>query len=200
MFGLSRECHRTERDYEDDAGLGRRVFSEWSRHWELDKELLLEKSPYNLVRTRLLQALFPNSCFIMMIRDPRTSYIAASRTIPNTAFRDYLRNWQAAYETFLDDQHFLHRSCLIRYENLIFSFDRTIGFISRFLGLRSLPRTFRICPDIELAYRVRWNALLSQGIVSEKAFVLLPEWATQYRYTLGYFKDADETGCCTHLP
>ncbi|MCH5375185.1 MAG: sulfotransferase, partial [Planctomycetes bacterium] len=45
-----------------------RLFEQWSRYWDLDKQYLIEKSPPNLVRTRFLQALFPNCGFLILLR------------------------------------------------------------------------------------------------------------------------------------
>ncbi len=53
-----------------------RLFGEWARHWDLSKGYLLEKSPPNLIQTRFLQALFPNSYFIIIVRHPIATSLA----------------------------------------------------------------------------------------------------------------------------
>jgi hypothetical protein len=47
-----------------------KLFEEWSRYWDVSKPYLLEKSPPNLIRTRFLQAMFPSSYFVVLLRHP----------------------------------------------------------------------------------------------------------------------------------
>jgi len=47
-----------------------KLIKEWSKHWDLTKAVLLEKSPPNLIRTRFLQAMFPGAYFITVVRHP----------------------------------------------------------------------------------------------------------------------------------
>jgi hypothetical protein len=47
-----------------------KVKETWRAAWDLSKPVLLEKSPPHLVRAGQLAAHFPNSYFIVMVRDP----------------------------------------------------------------------------------------------------------------------------------
>src|SRR6185437_9234347 len=47
-----------------------RLLAEWSPHWDMSRPVLLEKSPPNLIRTRFLQALFPDARQVVMMRHP----------------------------------------------------------------------------------------------------------------------------------
>ena len=42
----------------------------WERYWDTDKPIRVEKTPGNLLKTRFLQAMFPNSYFIVITRHP----------------------------------------------------------------------------------------------------------------------------------
>lgn len=46
------------------------VKEKWSKDWDYDKLVLLEKSPPHLVRAKQLEMHFPQSYFIIMIRNP----------------------------------------------------------------------------------------------------------------------------------
>lgn len=47
------------------------LFAQWARFWQLDKPVLVEKTPMNLLRTRYLQTLFPEvASFAIIIRHP----------------------------------------------------------------------------------------------------------------------------------
>ena len=47
-----------------------KLFDEWSQNWDLSKQFLVEKSPPNIIRTRFLQAMYPNASFVTILRDP----------------------------------------------------------------------------------------------------------------------------------
>jgi hypothetical protein len=46
------------------------IKAEWNRVWDLNKPILLEKSPPHLLRARAIEANFENAHFIVMIRNP----------------------------------------------------------------------------------------------------------------------------------
>jgi hypothetical protein len=46
------------------------IKAEWSKYWNPDKPLLLEKSPPNLIRAQAIEKAFSPCAFIVMIRDP----------------------------------------------------------------------------------------------------------------------------------
>ena len=58
-FGFSPEAHLTEGSPLVSAESRMRLLADWAPLWDLDKPVLLEKSPPNLIRGRFLQALFP---------------------------------------------------------------------------------------------------------------------------------------------
>lgn len=69
-FALSEQSHLTESSPLATPESAQRLAAEWGRHWDLQRRVLLEKSPPNLVMTRFLQQLFPDSGFIMVVRHP----------------------------------------------------------------------------------------------------------------------------------
>ncbi len=48
----------------------RLLWEAWRPYWDVSRPYLIEKSPPNLLRTRFLQKLFPNSWFIAILRHP----------------------------------------------------------------------------------------------------------------------------------
>lgn len=91
LFGLSDESHLTESDLSRN-GIDSELLSCWKPFWDINCEYFLEKSPINVLRTRLLQYLFPDSIFLITIRDPRTSYMAAKKTMPHISVKTYIYN------------------------------------------------------------------------------------------------------------
>lgn len=69
-FAFQESAHLTEDSSLVGPENSARLFEEWAQHWDLSKPYLLEKSPPNLVMTRFLQELFPNSYFVIVVRHP----------------------------------------------------------------------------------------------------------------------------------
>jgi hypothetical protein len=111
-----------------------RLFEEWSRYWDTSAEILLEKSPPNLIRTRFLQALFPNSSFIAIIRHPIPVSLATSRW---GTIRPYtlVKHWLTAHRLLVEDAAHLERLHVMRYEDLVADPDHELGRAFRFLGV-----------------------------------------------------------------
>lgn len=90
----------------------------------------LEKSPANSLRTRFLQALYPEACFVIIRRnafavaegivrkrnlDPERPHMAGMRTTLTAA----TKQWFHANLQLLQDMPFLRRAVVIRYEDLV---------------------------------------------------------------------------------
>ena len=69
-FGFDRRSFLDEDSSIATKDNAKKIFNEWSRYWNLNKNILVEKFPPNLVKTRFLQELFPNSVFVAIIRHP----------------------------------------------------------------------------------------------------------------------------------
>ena len=97
---------------------------------------LCEKSPPNLIRSRYLQALFPDAVFITIVRDPYANISANGkvRTKWGTV-RDQAVHWAAAHRLFLEDRPQLSRSLLLRYEDLVADVKATLGRVCAFSDL-----------------------------------------------------------------
>jgi hypothetical protein len=133
-FGFSPEAHLTEASHlvTDDNRL--RLFEEWKTYWDLEKPVLLEKSPSNLIRTRFLQALFPNSYFVIVTRHPiAVSY--ATQKWSYTSLAELIEHWLVCHERFRQDEEHLRRLLVLRYEDFVEQPQTALGKIYSFLNL-----------------------------------------------------------------
>jgi hypothetical protein len=71
--------HLTENSELVNAENKKQLFEEWSHYWDLEKKILIEKSPPNLIKTRFLQSHFPRSTLITIIRHPIAVAFATKR-------------------------------------------------------------------------------------------------------------------------
>jgi hypothetical protein len=117
----------TERDA--DAALAQRVDAVYGEHCASGRRLI-EKSPANSMRTRFLQAVFPDATFVIVARnglavsegivrkrafDPERPHMAGlTTTLPEAAGQ-----WLHANRRLLADRRHLRRSVVVRYEDLV---------------------------------------------------------------------------------
>lgn len=116
-FAFFPEAHLTESSslVSDENRL--MLLREWGRYLDYDRTLYLEKSPKNLIQSRFLQALFPGSRFIFIVRHPIAVSLATQKWA-KTPVDDLLEHWRVAHEIYLDDRRFIDRTVLVRYEDI----------------------------------------------------------------------------------
>ena len=111
-----------------------RLLMEWCAYHELDKPVLLEKSPPNLIRSRFLQAMFQQSYFVFAVRHP-ISVALATRKWSSTTVTELMLHWFFAHSLMMSDRQLLANSMIVRYEDLVRSPAGTIAGICRFAEL-----------------------------------------------------------------
>jgi Sulfotransferase family len=140
-FGFNPGSYMDE-DHELVSDVSRaRLFSEWASHWDLTRRILIEKSPPNLVRTRFLQALFPNSKFVIVLRHP-IAVAYATKKWSQTSIPALIEHTLLCYERFGKDLPHLKNVHILRYEEFVHSPQATLDRITGFIGIdkMTLPR------------------------------------------------------------
>jgi hypothetical protein len=101
---------------------------------------LCEKSPPNLIRSRYLQALFPDATFVTIVRDPYANVSANGKVRSKWGtVRDQAIHWASAYEIFLEDRLRLERVILVKYECFVTHVQETLAQVCRACGLAPEP-------------------------------------------------------------
>lgn len=155
-FGFDPRAHLTETSGLVTDENRQRLFSQWSRHWNLDRPVLLEKSPPNLIRTRFLQALFPESYFVILMRNP-IAVAYATQKWSRTSIPDLLEHWLVCHETFESDRQYIKRVLVLRYEEFVNEPQKALGRVWSFLGIESAPNRIRIS-DSNPGYLDQWRS------------------------------------------
>jgi len=79
-YALSPAAHLTEDSPLNTAANRRKLLAQWSVHWDLTKRHLLEKTPTNMLTSRLLQSLLgPKITFLFITRHPLAVALAERR-------------------------------------------------------------------------------------------------------------------------
>ncbi len=117
-FGFHPEAHMDETHPLATPETAAKLWEQWRLFWDVSKPFLIEKSPPNLLRTRFLQHLFPNSSFIAILRHP-IAVAYATRKWSKTSVPSLLHHTLLCYETFFADRLFLKRVMVLRYEDFV---------------------------------------------------------------------------------
>jgi hypothetical protein len=156
-FGFAREAHFTEGEASDEKA--RKLFEEWSPYWDLARRVLVEKSPPNLLKTRFLQALFPGSSFVVVVRHPIPVSLATAKFRPTRRYGRLLEHWLRCYETFEADKPRLERVHVLRYEELVREPEPVLRGVFEFLELDPIPPSEPVEAGADERYFAQWRAL-----------------------------------------
>lgn len=157
-FGFDKRSHLTEKSSLLNDANKKKLQKEWSIHWDLSKEYLLEKSPPNLLKTRFLQAVFPNSYFIYITRHPiAVSY--ATQKMSTAPLLTIFEHWIHCNKIFMQDSKYLHHVHHIKYEDLVTAPKETLSGIYDFLNIDQIDNTTeqQIKHNINQNYFKQWE-------------------------------------------
>ncbi len=124
-----------------------RIDMAWLPFWSIpDAPIRVEKSPQNLIQSRLLQELFPSASFVMVARHPMTVALAtqkwtsmgpltAPRLMPKLPIRHLVRHWLTAWELFEADRARLEDAMVIRFEDMVTEPTQTLEGILKEIGV-----------------------------------------------------------------
>ncbi len=111
-----------------------RLWQAWRAHLDTKAVFHVEKSPPNLVRTRFLQALFPDSRFVVILRHPAAVACATHRRVGGE-LDALLEHTLRGYERFADDLAHLRSAYVLHYEDLVARPVPVMEGVFRSLGL-----------------------------------------------------------------
>ena len=156
-FGFAPEAHLTESSPLISEENARKVFEEWSPHWDLSRPVLLEKSPPNLLKTRFLQALYPGSAFVIIIRHPIPVSVPTAKWRGTRRYDRIIEHWLRCHALFEADREHLERVQLLTYEQLVRDPDGVLRGIFDFLELDPIPPSEPVEPGANEKYFKQWQ-------------------------------------------
>ena len=179
VFGFDSASHLDDRSPSVSPDSAQRILNQWSVHWDLERRILVEKSPPNLVRTRFLQALFPGCKFLVVLRHPVavslatrkwTTYLpmlrklgVPDRRLPHISVHRLMRHWLVCHERFERDLPYLDNVHVIRYEDFVDNPEQELGSIFDYLELENAPLTQTIRSNVNDRYWDIWEARRSSA-------------------------------------
>jgi len=160
-FGFAPEMHLTETSPLVSVQNARTLFEEWSPHWDLSRPLLLEKSPPNLLKTRFLQALYPGSAFVVIVRHPIPVSIPTAKWRGTRRYDRLFEHWLRCHALFEADRERLERVHVLQYEQLVHDPAAELRRIFEFLELDPIAPSELVDTGANEKYFRRWQALKS---------------------------------------
>ena len=175
-FARDERAHLTENSPLVSPENAQRLWDAWSPYWDLSRPCLLEKSPPNLIMGRFLQALFPESAQVMVIRHPVVVALSTvkwrrlvSRNWQNhISLARMIEHWVIAHELMLADAVAIRRLHVLRYEDLVADPVGELAAIQELLGLESPISPGTLKSSHSDPYEDQWKRLGSGGWLSRR--------------------------------
>lgn len=133
-FGFDRRSHLTEASPLLTQRNVERLRRSWEAWWDKSKKIRVEKTPGNLLKTRFLQAAFPNAYFVLIKRHPVAVSLATQKW-SRTPLHELFEHWLLCHEIFDGDKQHLARSYELSYEDYIENPSKYLSEIASFIGI-----------------------------------------------------------------
>jgi len=155
-FGFDARAHLTEESVLNTPAVAAKLASEWGGYWDSSKPVLLEKTPSNLLRMRLLQRLFQPSSFIIVTRHPIATSLATLKWTEGNLFSLFC-HWVHSYRLARADASLVDRTLWLSYEAFVADPRRQLERLSDFLGLAPRGSWDAAVRDQNSDYFARWR-------------------------------------------
>jgi hypothetical protein len=160
-FGFAPEMHLTETSPLVSEENARELFAAWSPYWDLSRPLLLEKSPPNLLKTRFLQALYPDSSFVVIVRHPIPVSIPTARWRGTRRYDRMFEHWLRCHALFEADREHLRRVHVLQYEQLVRDPATVLHEVFEFLEVDPIPPSEPVDGGANAKYFGQWEEMKS---------------------------------------
>lgn len=155
-FGFHKEMQLTESSKLLTKDNILKLTNEWHSYWDVSKHVFLEKSPPNILKSRFLQAVFPNSFFIFIVRHPiAVSY--ATLKWSKTSIPDLLDHWVTCHKIMYKDLKYLNNRFVISYEGFVDNPSSIFAKIHDWVGIKPVEVVVGSAKNKNNDYFEMWN-------------------------------------------
>jgi Sulfotransferase family len=176
-FANDDRAHLTETSPLATAENAERMLRSWTPYWDLARPYLVEKTPSNLIMGRFLQALFPGSRLVVIVRHPVVVALAGAKWNPKVVSRTgrlhatlsgMVGHWVRAHQLLREDAAHLEHLHVLRYEDLIADPAARLADVQRFLGLSTPIPGDTLHAGRSDRYAEQWRALASGSLLQRR--------------------------------
>jgi len=161
-FGFAPEMHLTESSELISEENKRQLLKDWEQYWDSTKKVLVEKSPPNLLKTRFLQRMFPNSIFVVIKRHPIAVTLATKKRWKNSSVEKLIQHWIHCHEIYTRDKAYLKNVIEFTYSELISFPNDYLKIIYDSCGLDYYVPENTFSKDINNKYFVLWKKWMNR--------------------------------------
>lgn len=176
-FANAAAAHLTEESRLVSPGNSARLLAAWQPYWNLDRRVLVEKSPCNMIMGRFLQALFPGAPLVVVMRHPVVVALALQKWTPrlvsrngrvHTSLPGLVHHWVRAHDILAGDAPHIDRLLVLRYEELVADPQQQLRPLQQLLGFEEpVPSaSFRVGRS-EL-YAEQWEAMRRGSLLARR--------------------------------
>lgn len=170
-FANSADAHLTESSPLSHPASAQMLLNAWWPYWDASKDLLVEKSPPNLLMGRFLQSLFPEAAFVFIVRHPVTVTLASRKWRPRMSLPRLMNHWFVAHDIARTDVEQLRRVHIVSYEWLMKSPEEVLVELADFLHLDTALPAGDINPGRSTSYAEQWRQMLDDDDRGARASV-----------------------------
>jgi hypothetical protein len=158
LFAFEAGAHLTEDSPLAAPAPRDRLLGQWARHWDLTKDVLVEKTPSNIVKARYLRAVAPDSVFVFIMRHPVVVALATQRW-STVSLPIMIEHWFRAHRIMFEDLAQLDRWMVLKYEALVADPQGLFDQVCALAGLAPAP----VAEPVRRAVNRRYESLLKEG-------------------------------------
>jgi len=189
-FGFAEGAHLTEASPLATDATRAALLTAWKPHWDSARPTAVEKSPPNLLRFRLLQALFPDAAFVAVVRHPlavaeATRRMRWVRRLRST--RSVVAHWAFCMDRFERDRSHLRSVRLVRYEDFVAAPEVQFAALLSFLDLPPVPLGEAVRFDANARWEAHWRRERRLRRLKVRGVESLEGRVRPHRYTLRGF-------------
>ncbi|HWX15000.1 MAG TPA: sulfotransferase [Chthoniobacterales bacterium] len=164
-FGFDPRAHLTETSPLLTPENALKLRQSWERYWDASKAIRVEKTPGNLLKTRFLQAVFPNSYFVVIRRHPVAVSMANQKWKVSLApLHNLFDHWLHCHALFEEDRKHLKHVYELSYEDYVRNPDKYHEEIAAFIGTKVPEDAMeRVTGAYNQKYFNRWPDLLNSS-------------------------------------
>jgi len=182
-FGFDSRAHLTETSVLFTPANAARLRESWHAYWDNSKTIFVEKTPGNLLKTRFLQAVFPDSYFIVIRRHPVAVSMANQRWKVSLApLHNLFDHWLHCHALFEEDKKYLKHVYELSYEDYVRDPDKYHEEIAAFIGTRVPANPMeQVTVAYNQKYLDRWSDLLNNSPVNSYYRFIAAKYEPNFR-------------------
>jgi hypothetical protein len=164
-FGFDPRAHLTETSPLLTPENALKLRQSWARYWDQSKAIRVEKTPGNLLKARFLQAVFPNSYFVLIRRHPVAVSMANQRwKVSIGPLHNLFEHWLHCHALFEEDRKHLKHVYELSYEDYVRNPDKYHEEVATFIGTRVPEGAMeQVTGSYNQKYFNRWSDLLNKS-------------------------------------